>query len=317
MTVAQFSIRIPNVVENPDDGRSPDWRTSIELARIADRVGVDRIVVSDHILLGEQLDAYGDPAMGGTLGGRQPTSPDGHWLEPLTMLSVLAALTERVRLGTAILLAALRPPALLAKQAATLDVLSGGRLDLGVGVGWQREEYEACGLNFEDRGRLLDRCLELCDRLWSERSVDVVDGDLRFDQVHQMPKPLQPNGVPIWVSGRANPRVIARTARFGVGWIPWGDDAIDPEPGIDAIRSLLAQMGRDPHSLQVQGRLPVVESGGRIDIDSTMAAVPALVSKGITDFRLYGQLVGDPEADEALLGDLVEAFRATVGRQES
>src|SRR5207249_1852570 len=81
-------------------------------------------------------------------GRRQPTGPDGHWLEPLTVLTAVAAQTTRVRLGTYILLAALRRPVILAKQLATLDVISRGRVDLGVGIGWQREEYEAAGLDF-------------------------------------------------------------------------------------------------------------------------------------------------------------------------
>src|SRR5207247_2385322 len=102
----------------------------------------------------------------GQEGGRQPTGPDGHWLEPLTVLSMVAAVTSRVRLATGILIAALRRPVVLAKTTATLDVLSGGRLDLGVGVGWQREEYEAAGLDFHDRGRLLDHTLAVCQTLW-------------------------------------------------------------------------------------------------------------------------------------------------------
>jgi len=141
-----------------------DWSAMREMARCYDRAGVDRLVVSDHVVFGEHLDEYGRPEVGGQRGGRQPTGPDGHWLEPLTTLSVLAGATERVRLGTGILIAALRRPVVLAKAAATLDVLSGGRLDLGVGVGWQREEYEAAGLAFADRGRLAPRSEELTVR---------------------------------------------------------------------------------------------------------------------------------------------------------
>ena len=148
-----------------------DWRTMLETARLYDRVGIDRLVISDHVVFGEQLDAYGRPEVGGTRGGKQPTGPDGHWLEPMTTLSVIAGMTERIRLATGILLAALRRPVVLAKQAATLDVLSGGRLDLGVGVGWQREEYEAAGLDFDRRGRLLDHTLEVCTALWTEGVV--------------------------------------------------------------------------------------------------------------------------------------------------
>jgi alkanesulfonate monooxygenase SsuD/methylene tetrahydromethanopterin reductase-like flavin-dependent oxidoreductase (luciferase family) len=108
-------------------------------------------MVSDHVVFGENLEAYADPSVGGASGGRQPTGPDGSWLEPLVVLTAIAATTELIRLGMAILLAVLRRAVVLAKQLATLDVLSGGRVDLGVGVGWQCEEYDAAGLPFGHR----------------------------------------------------------------------------------------------------------------------------------------------------------------------
>src|SRR5450755_4534356 len=156
------------------------WSTMLDTARLYDRVGIDRLVLSDHVVFGERLDAYGRPEIGGQQGGRQPTGPDGHWLEPMTTLSVIAGSTERVRLATGILLAALRRPVVLAKTAATLDVLSSGRLDLGVGVGWQREEYEAAGLGFEGRGRLLDHTLEVCTALWTQPVAQYQSPELSF-----------------------------------------------------------------------------------------------------------------------------------------
>src|SRR6476619_6188405 len=107
------------------------WDPLIDLARTADRTGVDRVVVSDHVVFGENLDAYGRPEVGGSKGGKQPTGPDGHWLDPLTLLTFVAGMTTNVRLATGILIAALRRPIVLAKMASTLDVLSNGRLDLG------------------------------------------------------------------------------------------------------------------------------------------------------------------------------------------
>jgi alkanesulfonate monooxygenase SsuD/methylene tetrahydromethanopterin reductase-like flavin-dependent oxidoreductase (luciferase family) len=142
------------------------WTKMFEFARAADAAGVDRLVVSDHVVFGERLEEYSRPETGGIAGGKQPTGPDGHWLEPLTTLAVVAGMTSRVRLRTHIIIAALRRPVVLAKSAATLDVLSGGRLDLGVGVGWQSAEYEAAGLPFEGRGRLLDHTLDVCQVLW-------------------------------------------------------------------------------------------------------------------------------------------------------
>ncbi|HEV7850373.1 MAG TPA: LLM class flavin-dependent oxidoreductase, partial [Mycobacterium sp.] len=101
------------------DDANQDWNATVEMACAMDAAGVDRVVVSDHLAFGEDLDAYGNPAVGGTAGGRQPTGPDGNWLEPLVFLTAVAAKTTRIRLATAVLLAALRRPAVLAKQLAT------------------------------------------------------------------------------------------------------------------------------------------------------------------------------------------------------
>jgi probable F420-dependent oxidoreductase len=289
------------------------WQPVLDTARAADAAGVDRVLVSDHVVFGEHMDAYGRPESGGVAGGKQPTGPDGHWLEPLTTLSVVCGVTSRVRLGTNILIAALRRPVVLAKAAATLDVLSGGRLDLGVGIGWQREEYEAAGLDFGNRGRQLDLTLEVCQTLWREPRAKVELDGLGFEAIHMMPKPRQPGGVPIWVSGRVNERVARRVARFGSGWIPWGEDAGDPAASIPRMRDAVASAGGNADALQVAGNLPVVRRDDRsIDPEPTMANVPQLVAAGVTDFRVFVMV---PETfDEALasLSPIVEAFQVSV-----
>lgn len=302
----QLSIQLSNFAADAP----ASWDALLGVAECADRAGIDRVVASDHILLGEQLDAYADPSTGGTAGGKQPTGPDGCWLEPLTLLSVIAGRTTRVRLGTAVLLAALRPAAVLAKQLATLDQLSGGRVDLGVGVGWQREEYEAVGLDFAARGSTLDECLQLCRALWTQQVVDGNFGTLHFDRVHAMPKPVQPGGVAIWVSGRATPRTARRVAEYGTGWIPWGDDIAEPEAGIAMMRAALSAAGRDPSLLQVQGVLPLVRDAGAVDVEASMRDLPALLARGITDVRVHNRWGTDAATDEALMRDLVQAFRA-------
>ena len=204
-------------------------------------------------------------------------------MEPLTTLAWLAARTDRIRLQTGILLAALRRPVVLAKMAATLDVLSEGRLDLGVGVGWQAAEYEAAGLNFAERGHLLDEALAVCQKL------------------------------PIWVSGTVNRRTARRLAAFGSGWIPWGYDRNDVVNGIIRMRELLTAMGLDAGDFQVQGVLPLVKGDdSEIDISRTMEAAPQLVAAGVTDCRIAVPVLD--EATEAL-SELVDAFRSTVGRE--
>ncbi|MDH6242878.1 TIGR03619 family F420-dependent LLM class oxidoreductase [Mycobacterium sp. OTB74] len=292
------------------DGPSHDWRAMLEMARAMDAAGVDRLVVSDHVVFGENLDAYGDPSIGGQTGGRQPTGPDGSWLEPLTVLTAIAATTTRIRLGTAVLLAALRRPAVLAKQLATLDVLSVGRVDLGVGVGWQREEYEAVGLSFEDRGRLLDHTLEVCQTLWTQQRASYQSPELTFDGIHQMPKPVQPGGVPVWISGTVNNAVARRIARFGSGWIPWGPAYADIASSVAVMKDKVLAFGGDPTDLQVQGIARVVNGrDGSMDLAATAAEIPALVAAGVTDVRFPASFSFDRDDAVEVLSSLVAAFR--------
>jgi probable F420-dependent oxidoreductase len=277
---------------------------------VMDAAGVDRVVVSDHLVFGENLDAYADPAIGGTAGGRQPTGPDGNWLEPLVFLTAVAATTTRIRLGTAVLLAALRRPAVLAKQLATMDVLSGGRVDLGVGVGWQREEYEAVGLSFDERGRLLDHTLEVCQLLWTQRRAAYSSPGLSFDGIHQMPKPLQPNGIPIWISGTVSKRVARRLSKFGTRWIPWGPDIANLEESVPAMKQAIADVGGDPRGLEVQGTAVLVKNpDGDLDVNASVAPVARQVAAGATDIRFAGSPPKDPRRVSEQLSQLVGAFR--------
>jgi probable F420-dependent oxidoreductase len=300
----QISASVPSFA--PDDPGG--WDHLLDAARAYDAAGFDRIVVSDHVVFGENLDAYARPELGGQAGGRQPTGPDGHWLEPLTTLAVLAGITGRVRLGTGILIAALRRPVVLAKSAATLDVLSGGRLDLGVGVGWQREEYQAAGLAFERRGALLDETLSTCQTLWRDE-VAHLGPDGEVGPIHMMPKPLQPGGVPFWVSGTVNPRVVRRLARFGSGWIPWGPDAADAA-SIAVMKEAVAAAGGAVDDLQVTWSLPVGRGTDRaVDADATAAAVPALVAAGVTDVRIW---LRRSDMTRDVLDPVVAAVRAAA-----
>jgi probable F420-dependent oxidoreductase len=284
-------------------------------AKAADKAGVDRLVVSDHVVYGENLEAYARPELGGTEGGKQPVGPDGHWLEPMTTLGVVAGMTSNIRLGTNILLAALRRPVVLAKSLSTLDVLSGGRLDLGVGVGWQREEYDAAGLPFEKRGRLLDHTLAVMQTLWREKRAEYKDELLSFEKIHQMPKPMQAGGVPIWVSGTVNDRVITRITRFGSGWIPWGHSAKELSSAIAQMREGVAAAGRDPSDIQIVGNLPPVRGAdGKVDIDRSLDGVPALVDAGVTDVRAGLNIPDDPSAAHDYLSGVVQKFRSLVGR---
>ncbi len=290
-----------------------DWTPLVELARAADDAGLDRLAVSDHVVFGEHLGAYADPANGGIRGGKQPTGPDGAWLDPITTIAHLTAVTSRVRFATNILIAALRRPVVLAKMAATVDVLSGGRLDIGVGVGWQREEYEAAGLSFDGRGRLLDHTIEVCQTLWGNRTASYQSDELSFTDIHQMPKPVQPGGVPIWVSGTVNPRSMDRLARYGSAWIPWGPDAADVDGGIGRMRAALSERGREWAEVGVVGNLRAVwGEDDSLDLARTMEAVPRLRGAGVTDFRLATTPPAGYQAAVDYFGEVVAAFRTAA-----
>ncbi len=306
----QLSIRLPSYM--PD---ASDWNDMRVAARAADHGGIDRLTVSDHVVFGENLEEYARPEIGGQAGGKQPTGPDGHWLDPITTLTYVAGMTSRIRLGTAILIAALRRPVVLAKELATLDVLSGGRTDIGVGVGWQKEEYEAAGLKFEGRGHLLDHTLEVCQTLWRNQRANYTSPLLTFNNIHQMPKPLQAGGVPIWVSGTINKMTVSRLARFGSGWIPWGAEASNMTEALPRMKAELAKLGRDVSDLQATCALPVVnDAKGEMDIPRTMEKLRPLVEAGVTDFRMNLPLPGHQGAATEKVRKVVAGFRTAVGR---
>jgi len=289
----------------PTFGTAPagGWRRVLEAARAADRAGIDRVVVSDHVVNGPDVASYP--------WGRFPTGPDGDWLEPLTMLTAIAAVTERVRLSTGILIAPLRPAALLAKTVATLDVLSEGRVDLGVGVGWQRAEYDALGADFASRGRLLDDTVGACRALWSELPASYSSEDISFTDTYCAPRPHQER-LPVWFSGTLNERNLRRIVDLGDGWIPiMGSTPDDIRQGTERLREAFEAAGRDVEGLAVQGSLAPVRGPDGTDLEATMAAARPLLDAGVTNLSIHISGLDRGLVDpEATCDRLVEAFRA-------
>ncbi len=271
-----LTVSLPSFGPAPAGG----WRSLLDLARTAEDAGVDRLVVTDHVVMGRNTDAY--------VWGRFPVAPEAPWLEPLTVLTALASATERVRLATGILIAPLRPAALLAKQVATLDQLSGGRVDLGVGVGWQREEYEAEGLDFERRGQRLTDTVAACRALWGAMPATFSSSSVSFTDVFCSPTPAQ-SRLPVWFGGTLNERMLRRVVDLGDGWIPiMGSTVDDIGDGATRLRKAFAGAGRDPASLSVQAPMPVVRGEDkRVDLTASAAGVPALVAAGATDVIVH------------------------------
>lgn len=298
VTVFNFGDTVP----------TSEWRRLLDLARSIEDAGLDRVVVVDHVVMGENLDAY--------TWGRFPTSPSADWLEPLAVLAAMAAVTSTIRLSTGILIAPLRPAALLAKTAATIDVLSNGRLELGVGTGWQREEYEAEGLLFERRGTLLTDTLEACQQLWAHAPAEVDTETIKMSRIYCRPQPAQQGGVPLWIGGTLHPRNVDRIVRFGRGWIPiMGESPEGIAAGVAAIRAALLEAGRDPDSVVTRAPLPPLRVGGGVDLARSLEAVPMLLETGARDILVSLQaFCPDLGAAPAFLEELTRRFDQITGR---
>lgn len=285
-----------------------EWRRFVDLARAAEDAGVDRIIVVDHVVMGRHTENYA--------WGRFPVPPEAPWLEPLIVLAAIASATSRVRLATGILIAPLRPAALLAKQAATLDVLSGGRLDLGVGTGWQREEYDASGLDFERRGQLLSDTLAACKALWRDTPAAIDTPTLAFTDIFCAPKPAQPGGVPLWIGGALHRRNVDRMVRWGDAWIPiMGASLADIAEGRQRIEAAWKDAGRDPAALQVQAPLRIERGDdGRPDLARSMATVPDLLAAGATDVHVTLRAFNaDPAEAPGVFAEIVRCFGDALG----
>jgi probable F420-dependent oxidoreductase len=299
-----LTVSLPTFGPPPEGG----WRALLDVARSAEDAGIDRLVVTDHVVMGRNTDAY--------VWGRFPVPPESPWLEPLAVLTAVASVTERVRLATGVLIAPLRPAVLLAKQVATLDQLAGGRVDLGVGVGWQREEYEAEGLDFDQRGRLLTDTVAACRALWERTPADFSSPTVSFPEVYLSPKPVQAR-LPVWFGGTLNGRVLRRVVALGDGWIPiMGSTVEDIADGATRLRKAFADAGRDPAAVSVQAPMPVVRGEDRqVDLVASVAGAPALVEAGATDVIVHlGAVCRDLAGAGPVLHTLAEGFATEVGR---
>lgn len=247
----------------------------LETARIADRAGIQQLAMTDHVAIGPRTDRY--PY------GSFPFPNEEPWPEPLTTLAAIAGATRRIRLATGILVAPLRPAVLLAKTLASLDALSGGRLDLGVGTGWQAEEYAASGVSFGGRAARLDDTLRACRVLWSQAPASFDSTTVSFEDVWSLPQPVQAGGIPISFGLALNERNLARFVEFDAGWMPMTSDPEELARGIGWLRRARSEAGLDPDGLQVRANAPVhCGAAGAVDLDRTFASAIELGAIGVT-----------------------------------
>ncbi len=190
-----------------------DLRT---VARAADRLGYHSVWVTEHTVMpAEVRSRYPYSA-----DGRPPFRPDTPWSEAMATLGFLAGVTDRVRLGTAVVPMLTRSPLAMAKQAATVDSLSGGRLELGLGAGWLTEEAEILGIPHDHRGARLDEAIDVMRRAWSEPTFHHDDRFWTIPEVGVHPHPPQGAGLPIWIGG-SRPAAVRTSAERAIGNLMW------------------------------------------------------------------------------------------------
>ena len=216
------------------------------------------VKADDFVRLGQACEALGyDSAWGndhittqGYVKARYPDTPPGYW-EPLVVLTAVAATTRRIRVGTSLLVLPMRDPVYLAKQAATLDQLSGGRFVLGVGLGAYREEFEAWNarLKTAHRGAMMDEGLEALSKLFTQRSVSHEGTYYAFTDVEMFPKPRR-EPFALWVGGH-NLAMVERAARWGQGWLPGWRPLEELRDRITLLRERAAALGRDASGIEV------------------------------------------------------------------
>ncbi len=243
-------------------GRGPLARPDVilKLAARAETLRYHSIFVTDHVVLpvSAARSIYPYSPTGQFPGGAQQD-----YLEPLAVLAHLAHATRRIRLGTSVLVVPYRNPLVTAKMLATIDVLSGGRVILGAGVGWLAEEFEALAAPpFEERGAVTDDYLTLMRRAWTTDPVSFETPHYRVRDVHALPKPLQRTGIPIWIGGHTD-AAIRRTARLGDGWHPIGmrpPALLTPDEyatKVKQLHDLARDAGRDPSAITLSLRVPM------------------------------------------------------------
>ena len=245
----KLTVEFPSVSyrEGPDAVRT--------FARAVEEIGYDHIDVFDHVVMGHPID-------GRPKGPYPATMPI---LEAMMLLSFIAAATSRVTIGTEVLVLPQRHPTLVAKQVSTLDTLSGGRVRMALGVGWQESEYEALGEDFHTRGARMDEAIRLMRAWWSDERVDFVGKYYRVNAMAMEPKPPQGARLPLWIGGMSE-RAWRRVGELGDGWTASQiSDAASARRAIDAIRRAADAAGRDPAAIGLQSMVasPPKDAAGK------------------------------------------------------
>jgi probable F420-dependent oxidoreductase len=222
-----------------------DHQATMEVCRRAEAAGFESLWGGEHVILPSKIES----SYPYTADGKIPAMPDTPIPDPLIWLAFAAAAAPSMRLGTCILIVPQRNPLILAKELATLDQLSGGKVELGLGVGWLEEEFDALGVPWARRGARNDEYIEAMRTLWSGPEVEFHGEFVDFPKVTCSPRPVQPT-IPILVGGDSDV-AIRRAARLADGYFP-GEGDVDRLAGlIERVRRAAEEADRDPNSIEI------------------------------------------------------------------
>lgn len=268
----------------------------VRLAQEAEDAGVDGVMVSQHVVLGASAGEHGrmaNPREYAMPGNQDPAMP---WPSSLLVLAAVAARTTTLRLVAGAILAPLQHPLVLAKDLATLDLLSQGRLVVLPTVSWHKAEYDALGVPFERRGELLDEHLEVWQRAWRGSPVRYSGRHYAFDDVWVEPQPFRAGGPPLWFGGqRMHAALLRRIVRYGSGWNPLGAPS---EEDAATLRTALVAAGRAYEDLELVGGTRAVfpRTDRPADLDQAFASVPDQVAAGFTTICVKPSQLTDDRA---------------------
>lgn len=257
-------------VHVPQWGPDADRAGVLTVARLAEDIGLDSIWVADHIVYPLHSDSrYPYRADG------PPFAPEDGFLDAFTTLATIAGATERIMLGTSVLVLPMRDPLEVAKSVATLDVLSGGRVIVGVGAGWWREEFIALGAEFSRRGARMDEQIAILRTLWRDGGLSEHRGHYQYEELVSRPTPLQPGGPPILIGGMGA-TARRRAALLGDGWHALGSHDETLKEGFADVLRIARKAGRDRAALSLS-----TSAGLPPDADSARRRLDHLASAGV------------------------------------
>ena len=255
----KFGIAVPNF------GLYANREQILEISGLAEELRYDSLWVSDHVVIPVPHKVFGDT-----------------FHDPLVTLAYIAAVTDKLELGTSVMVLPYRNPLVLGKMVSTLDTLSRGRVILGVGTGWIEGEFEALGVNFKERGKVTDEYIEILKELWTSENPEYNGKYLEFSNIKFLPKPERKPHPPIWVGGESA-GAMKRAVKYGDGWHPVG---LTPEAfreKAEYLKSLLPADKKDDFVLSLRRNIEI-NDGREFSADDTLRGGREKITKGIREY---------------------------------